>query len=216
MVTVSARSRCTLLVVAGMLLASVLAVAVLVGHEDGVARTVNGPLEVSAGNTELVFTTPPGKGEWSVTAGSLLLCAPPPQITIRDVIPTEATGVRAFDAVVREFRIRHRAAPLVGEPIIGAYGVPPLVGGVASPRESRLLGTLTGAAGATLAVPGCEESTGAPGDPAAELMLVVTGARSGARIDGVTLRYEASGFEHEARIRLTLTLCGSKVTDPDC
>ena len=198
-----------------MLLALVLAVAVLTGRQDGAASTV-GPLEISAGNTELVFTTPPRKGEWSVTAGSFLLCAPHPQITIRDVIPIDATGARAFDAVVREFRIRHRAAPLVGEPIIGAYGVPPRVGGVTNPRESRLLGTLTDAADATPAVPTCEESTGAPGDPAAELMLVVTGGRGGAKIDGVTVRYEASGVEHETRIRLALTLCGSKVTDPDC
>lgn len=216
--TVSVGKRRTLLVVAGVVLAVALAVAVLSvrgSRVDG-APGGQGPLEISAGETELVFATPREVGDWSIVAGSFLLCGTSDQVTIRDVAPTAASSVNDFDAVLREFRIRHRRGPLVGEPLLGAYGTPPWVGGVADPRESRLVGVLRDAAAADVQPPSCADSTGAPGEPAAELMLVVTAGSAGARVDGVTVRYDSGGVEYRVDISVALIMCGTEVTDPDC
>lgn len=217
--TVSAGKRRTLLVVAGVVLALALTVAVVSVLGNRVVHGAaggQGPLEISAGETELVFAHPGEVGDWSIVAGSFLLCGTPDQVTIRDVAPTAATSVKDFDAVLREFRIRHRPGPLVGEPLLGAYGSPPWVGGVTDPRESRLVGALRDAAAADVQPPSCAESTGAPGEPAAELMLVVTAGSVGARVDGVTVRYDSDGVEYRSDISVALILCGTEVTDPDC
>jgi len=217
--TVSAGKRRAVLVLAGVALALALAVTVVSarGNRIGGAGVGDGPLQISAGETELVFTAPADRADdWSVVAGSFLLCGTVEEVTIRDVAPTAATSVSDFDAVVREFEIRRRSKGLVGEPLLGAYGTPPWVGGVADPREDRLVGVLRDAAAADVRLPGCAETTSAPGEWAAELMLAVSAGSAGARVDGVTVRYTSGGVEYRTDISVALILCGSEVTDPDC
>lgn len=47
-------------------------------------------------------------------------------------------------------------------------------------------------------------------------MLVLTAGADGASIDGVTVEYESGGHDYQTRIPVRLTLCGTKVRDPDC
>lgn len=215
---VSARTKRASLVIAAALLVlalTALSLWLLHGRSDG---DEVGPLEIKAGNTELVFPTPPRGTPWSATAGGFLLCSPEPDatVTLTRVAPRRGDNTGRFTSFTRAFEIRRRKAPLVGEPVIGGYGTPPWIGGIGSPHETRLVGDISSAEGATFRAPSCERSTSAPGEAAVELMLVLTADDEGASFDGVTVEYESEGRQYETGIRVRAVLCGRKVSDPDC
>ncbi|MDI6912023.1 hypothetical protein [Nocardioides sp.] len=175
-----------------------------------------GPLTIKAGNTELVFPAPPVSASWSATAGGLLLCAPGSEVAITKVAPLHGSNAETFDAYVRSFTIRSHADP-VAEPVIGGYGTPPRIGGRGDAHQDRLAGHLQTAAGATgLRPPRCEDSTSAPGEAAVELMVGLTAGRQGAAFDGFTVDYDVAGHHYRTRVNLRVTLCGTRVTEPDC
>lgn len=174
------------------------------------------PLEIKAGNTEVVFPAPPSDPAWSAMVGGLLLCAPGKDVTVTHVAPLHGIRAGTFTSHIRVFTIQRSPAGQVGEPFIGGYGAVPWIGGQGHPHEDRLIGDIETAAGATLVPPPCEDTTSAPGEDTVELIVGLTAQREGAAFDGVAVEYASEGHHYRTRVDVRVTLCGTEATDPDC
>jgi hypothetical protein len=223
----STRSRhAAVVVVVGVLVVALATVGLWlsVGNDTGVEGAESsalgpGPLTIKAGKTELVFPGPRQKraSGWSAVAGGFLLCGPGAgEVTLTKVAPLHGDHADSFASFTRTFTIDPDNRDLVAEPVIGAYGQPPRIGGIDNPHEDQLLGPVVPAVGAEVDPPACEDTTSAPGETAVELMVGASAGPEGASFDGVTVDYEIDGRHYQAKVAVRVTLCGSQVTNSDC
>lgn len=214
--TASAAARRPRVAFVALVALAALAVAVVLVRGQNVSGASGGPLTINAGDTGVTFTTPADATRWKATTGGFLLCGDQP-VTLRTVRPIRANRTQAFDASTRQFRIRSiPGGDRIAEPMLAGYGEPPMLGGVDSPPDMRLLGALQDADGARLELPPCEKTTNLPGEDAVELLVTATAGPAGAHVRGVRVAYEADGELYEEQIAIELILCGTASRSPDC
>lgn len=123
---------------------------------------------------------------------------------------TREDGLLSSGAVVRRFvRGKDGRGAL---PVLAGFGVPPRVGDPNPNARPRMPGTFEQAHRSHVALPVCGEEP----DAVAELLVTATVSRAGGRAKDVALRYTVDGVPYRHRMPLTMVLCGSEVTNPDC
>lgn len=215
---VSAKAKLARLTFAVAVLALALTVLAMCRAQGESGASSSGPLRINSGKTELVFPAPAGSSKWSATAGGFLLCSARGNVpvTLTRVAPRDAKSAAAFSSVTRALRIHPRKPPLVGEPIIGGYGKPPWIGGLGNPHETRLLGSIANAEGATFTPPRCDKTTSAPGEEAMELLVTATVGEQGMSFHGVSVEYTSQGRRYRTAVPVKVELCGVGVQNSDC
>lgn len=178
-------------------------------------------LQVNSGQTTVKFPHPAGAGVWRATAGGMLLCSQnPARFHIVGVEPQSSQGILSVHTYIRQFTIVSPStgtAGTVSEPIIGAYGGPREVGGLDQPRRTwdELVGSIHPADNLWIAAPSCSRTTSAPGEEAAELLVVIRSDDAGGRVRHLVIAYDSGDSQARTVVPITIKACSTSSGGPN-